>query len=418
MQKTPMANRLHIGVYGRRNAGKSSLINMLTNQELAVVSDVPGTTTDPVYKRMELLPLGPVVMIDTAGIDDTGSLGEQRVKKTMEVIRRTDLALLVIEPKAGFEDFEKDLLARFKKAEIPVIIVINKIDLLEDVKKMVDQINIQVNDNYGGKVIAVSARKGEGKEKLWDLIAEEAPEDYEGPFIIGDLIDPGDTVILVTPIDQAAPKGRLILPQVQTIRDVLDHDGIAVVSKESELKEALQNLNEKPRIVVTDSQAFAGVDDKVPDDILLTSFSILFARFKGDLEIFLEGAKRLKKLQPNARVLIVEACTHRRTCEDIGTVKIPGWLKAKVGDDLQFDNVSGREYLDDLKKYDLVLHCGGCMLNRKEILSRIYEAREEGVPVINFGMAIAQMHGILDRALKPFPFIYSMWKEEKKGLSI
>lgn len=409
MQETPKANRPHIGIFGRRNAGKSSLINALTNQELALVSDVAGTTTDPVYKAMELLPLGPVVMIDTAGIDDRGTLGELRVKKTMEVIRKTDLAILVIDPATGVGDFERGLFNRLREKNIAIVVTINKVD---SYKNKLAELRKKIEREFGIEPVPVSALNNEGIEELRDTIVRKAPLDYEEPYIIGDLIKPGDTVVLVTPIDLAAPKGRLILPQVQTIRDVLDHDGIAIVTKERELKMTLRNLKEKPRIVVTDSQAFMKVDADVPDDILLTSFSILFARYKGDLGIFLEGAKKLEELKPGDRVLIAEACTHRRQADDIGTVKIPRWLRLKVGNELQFDHVSGLEYPENLGDYDLILHCGGCMLNRREVISRLEKARRAGIPVINYGMAIAQLHGILDRALKPFPEIHALWLGE------
>ena len=409
MQETPKGSRPHIGVFGRRNVGKSSLINALTNQELALVSDIAGTTTDPVYKAMELLPLGPVMMIDTAGIDDEGELGELRVKKSVEVIRKTDLAVLVIDNQHEIADYEKMLLKKFSENETPVVVAVNKSDLAVVEQKSIEKIK----EEYDLEAVAVSAEDGSGIEKLRDKIAEKTPQDDEEMFIIGDLINPGDTVVLVTPIDTAAPKGRLILPQVQTIRDVLDHDGMSIVTKERELKLALDNLKEKPKLVVTDSQAFMKVDADVPDDILMTSFSILFARFKGDLEIFLKGARKLKELTVNDRVLIAEACTHRRQADDIGTVKIPRWLRQKVGSDLQFDHVSGREYPENLKDYDLILHCGGCMLNQKEVISRLREADQAGIPVINYGMAIAQLHGILDRALKPFPHIHRLWQKGK-----
>ncbi len=409
MQETPKGSRPHIGVFGRRNVGKSSLINALTNQELALVSDIAGTTTDPVYKAMELLPLGPVMMIDTAGIDDEGELGELRVKKSVEVIRKTDLAVLVIDNQHEIADYEKMLLKKFSENETPVVVAVNKSDLAVVEQKSIEKIK----EEYDLEAVAVSAEDGSGIEKLRDKIAEKTPQDDEEMFIIGDLINPGDTIVLVTPIDTAAPKGRLILPQVQTIRDVLDHDGMSIVTKERELKLALDNLKEKPKLVVTDSQAFMKVDADVPDDILMTSFSILFARFKGDLEIFLKGARKLKELTVNDRVLIAEACTHRRQADDIGTVKIPRWLRQKVGSDLQFDHVSGREYPENLKDYDLILHCGGCMLNQKEVISRLREADQAGIPVINYGMAIAQLHGILDRALKPFPHIHRLWQKGK-----
>lgn len=438
METTPRANRPHIAVFGKRNVGKSSLINALTNQELALVSEVAGTTTDPVYKSMELLPLGPVVMIDTAGIDDTGSLGELRVQKTMEVIRKTDLAILVVDPLYGIDNYEKNLINKLRENQTEVIAVLNKTDKILE-SDAIEESNIQERSNFkarsstkdylvklidkieaeiGLRPLSISALRKKGIEQLRTLIASKAPQEREEPFIIGDLIAPGEVVILVTPIDLAAPKGRLILPQVQTIRDVLDNDGIAIVTKERELRMTLRGLNRKPKIVVTDSQAFMKVDADVPEDILLTSFSILFARYKGDLEIFIDGALKLEELKPGDKILIAEACTHRRQADDIGTVKIPRWLRLKVGGDLQFEHVSGREYPANLEEYDLILHCGGCMLNRKEVISRLQEARQAGVPVVNYGMAIAQLHGILDRALKPFPEIRDIWlhKRETSGL--
>lgn len=410
MQETPKGNRPHIGVFGRRNAGKSSLINSLTNQELALVSDIPGTTTDPVYKAMELQPLGPVIMIDTAGIDDSGELGELRVKKTLEVIRKIDLAVLVIDPEHGMEAYEKDLLKRFSEADTPVVPVINKVDLNSDQHNIFSKIKKESKMNP----VMVSTIADSGIDELREEIVNRMPADTEESFIVGDLVNPGDTIVLVTPIDLAAPKGRLILPQVQTIRDILDHDGITMVCKERELKLTLDKLKEAPKLVVTDSQAFMKVDADVPDDILLTGFSILFARYKGDLEIFLRGAKKLENLKAGDKILIAEACTHRRQADDIGTVKLPRWMRSRVGGDLEFDHVSGREYPDNLTDYDLILHCGGCMLNKKEIISRLKEADKLGVPVINYGMAIAQLHGILDRALKPFSAAYRMWMAEKE----
>lgn len=428
VQKTPMANRPHIAVFGKRNAGKSSLINALTNQELAIVSEVPGTTADPVYKSMELLPLGPVVIIDTAGIDDTGSLGELRVKKTMEVIRKTDLAIVVVDPTKGVNSYEIDLIKKLKEYKTEIVVVINKIDLLisgtvdkiikdnfkKDILNKIPDIN-NIKDKLGLEPVVVSASKSTGIEELRDSVVEKIPADNEEPSIIGDLIEPGEFVVLVVPIDSAAPKGRLILPQVQTLRDILDHGGMGIVCKETELEQTLVTLGKKPKIVVTDSQAFAMVNELVPEDILLTGFSVLFARYKGDLRLYIKGAKKLKKLKTGSKILIAEACTHRRQTDDIGTVKIPDWLRSKVGENLVFDHVAGREYPDNLKEYDLILHCGGCMLNRKEVLSRLQEADKAEIPVINYGMAIAQLHGILDRALQPFPETYEMWVEQSNA---
>ncbi len=404
MEKTPQANRLHISILGRRNSGKSSLVNALTNQELTVVSNVAGTTTDPVYKSMEILPIGPVMIIDTAGIDDTGELGSLRVKKTKEVLNRTDLALLVVDPEVGVDHYEKELLAEAKEREIPVVGVVNKEDKVEtiDLKELMKELKI--------KLTAVSAKEGSGIDKLKKEIVLKAPEKFEKPDIIGDLIKPQDTVVLVVPIDLAAPKGRLILPQVQTLRDILDNDGQAVVVKETELKGALDNLKQEPKIVVTDSQAFMKVAADVPEDILLTGFSILFARYKGDLEILTKGVKGIKKLEVGSKVLIAESCTHHRTADDIGTVKIPRWLRQEIGGEIDFDHVSGREFPDNIKDYDLIVQCGGCMANRKEILYRLKKADSLGIPIVNYGMLIAYVHGILDRALEPFPLAKMIWE--------
>ncbi|ADL13821.1 [FeFe] hydrogenase H-cluster maturation GTPase HydF [Acetohalobium arabaticum] len=411
MQNTPQANRLHIAILGRRNAGKSSLINALTNQDLAVVSKVAGTTTDPVYKRMEILPIGPVVVIDTAGIDDTGELGDLRVKKTKEVLGRTDLAVLVIDPELGIDEYEQELLQEIKDRDIPVVGVINKEDKFEEIDVA------EFNEELGMELIAVSAKEGTNIEKLKKEIIIKAPEKFEEPHIIGDLIEPEETVILVVPIDAAAPKGRLILPQMQTLRDVLDNDGQAVVVKETELESSLNGLKDDPGIVVTDSQAFKEVSSQVPKRITLTGFSVLYARYKGDLEILIRGVRGLEKLQAGDQVLIAESCTHNRTHEDIGTVKIPNWLQDMVGGELRFDHVAGREFSDELEKYDLIVHCGGCMTNRKEILYRIKKADSLGVPVVNYGMLIAYIHGILDRALEPFPVAKEIWEENKNDLS-
>ncbi len=399
MQKTPKANRPHIAVFGRRNVGKSSLINSLTNQNLALVSEVPGTTTDPVYKAMELQPLGPVVMIDTAGIDDQGELGDLRVKKTLKVIEKTDLALLVFEAEPGIKNHEKQLITRLKKEKIPIIGICNKIDninkdlsfLLKDIKKQIDF-----------ELIPVSVKQKKGIEKTREKIVKKIPGQDEKDKIIGDLINKEDIVILVTPIDSGAPEGRLILPQVQTIRDIIDHEAISLVTKQKQLATAITSLEKKPALVVTDSQVFNEVDKIVPENILMTSFSLLFARYKGDLDIYLKGCKKLNNLKDGDKVLIAEACTHRKQHEDIGTVKIPAWLREKVKGDLIFENVSGREYPDNLREYDLVLHCGGCMINHREMLSRLYKAHKKGIPIVNYGMTIAFLHGILKRALKPF----------------
>ncbi|MBZ4687878.1 MAG: hypothetical protein PWQ96_1116 [Clostridia bacterium] len=406
MQDTPKANRPHIAIFGRRNAGKSSLINALTNQDIALVSDVAGTTTDPVFKAMEILPIGPVMLIDTAGIDDVGELGKLRIKKTMEVLRKTDLAVLVIEPEAGIEEYELDLKKQIESKKIPIVAVLNKSDQAQEV-------NIQdLEKSLGQQILPVSALTGRGIEELKGALIKNIPESFEEQFIIGDLVNPGDIAVLVVPIDLAAPKGRLILPQVQTLRDLLDHDAMGLVVKERELKAALQKIS-KPKIVVTDSQAFQKVDADTPPDILMTSFSILFARYKGDLVELVKGAKAVKELKPGDKVLIAEACTHHRQADDIGKVKIPRWLRQYVGGELNFNWYSGGGYPEDIESYKIIVHCGGCMINRREMLYRIQLAKEAGIPIVNYGVLIAFLHGILDRALQPFPLARLTWEEEK-----
>ncbi len=398
MYGTPRGNRLHIAIFGRRNAGKSSLINALTNQDIAVVSNVAGTTTDPVYKSMEILPIGPVVIIDTAGIDDSGPLGELRVAKSKEVLKKADMVLLVINAEQDMSEYEINLVKECKCQNIPIITVINKIDRRSVTSNELE--NYQKILNV--PVAAVSALTGKGISDLKISIIRNAPKSWDDQPIIGDLLQPGDTVVLVVPIDLAAPKGRLILPQVQTIRDILDHDAVSVVVKERELKQAIHNLSTKPKIVVTDSQAFLKADADTPPDVLLTSFSILFARYKGDLETLVAGAKAIESLRPGDKVLIAEACTHHRVEDDIGTVKIPRWLRQFVGGELKFDWVSGTKFPNNINEYKLVIHCGACMINRREMLARIMHVRQAGVPIVNYGVAIAFLHGILRRALSPF----------------
>lgn len=399
LNETPRGSRLHIAIFGRRNAGKSSLINALTNQDIAIVSEIPGTTTDPVYKSMEILPVGPVVVIDTAGIDDVGELGELRVKKTIGVLNKTDLIILVIDSSQNVKEYsyELSLIKRAAEHGVAVVGAINKIDLEAAVNKQ------ELEEILGISLSPVSTVTGQGLEELKKEIIKAAPKQWSAPTIIGDLISPGDTVILVTPIDLAAPKGRLILPQVQTIRDILDNDACAVVVKERELKQALSNLNRPPKMVVTDSQAFLKVNADTPSEILMTSFSILFARYKGNLDLLVAGALATGDLQPGDRVLIAEACTHHRVADDIGTVKIPRWLRQKVGGELHFDWSSGTALPEKLKYYKLIVHCGACMINRREMLHRIMQAVEAGAPMVNYGVLIAHMHGILKRALSPFP---------------
>lgn len=399
MLDTPKGSRLHIAIFGRRNAGKSSLINALTNQDTALVSPIAGTTTDPVYKAMEILPLGPVMLIDTAGIDDVGELGRMRVEKTMQVLNKTDLGVIVIDPVAGITDFEMELTEAFKKRNIPVVVVVNKSD---DHPVGCDELESWENI-LENKIVQLSAKTGRGIEELKKMLIQKSPEDWEGAPLIGDLLEKGDMVILVVPIDTAAPKGRLILPQVQTIRDILDHDATCLVVKEGELKGALTNLRNKPKIVVTDSQEFGRVDADTPDGVLLTSFSILMARHKGDLATLAAGAKAVDYLRPGDRVLIAEGCTHHRQADDIGKAKIPRWLKQAVGGDLEFEWVSGGTFPADITKYNLIVHCGSCMLNRREMLYRLAVAREQNVPIVNYGVLIAKLHGILHRALGPFP---------------
>ena len=397
MNDTPRGSRLHIAIFGRRNAGKSSLINALTRQETAIVSPVPGTTTDPVFKSMEILPVGPVVVIDTAGIDDVGELGELRVKRTLDVLHKSDLIILVVDPRQGAGPYEKDLLDRAREQGVPVVGVLNKIDLQPELN------TVELEETLGSVLVPVSAVTGEGIEGLKREIIKSAPRDWTAPTIMGDLISPGDTVVLVVPIDLSAPKGRLILPQVQTIRDILDNDACALVVKERELKKALASLTGRPKIVVTDSQVFLKVDADTPRDIALTSFSILFARYKGNLETLVTGALAVDKLRPGDRVLISEACTHHRVADDIGTVKIPRWLRQRVGGELSFEWSSGIDLPGDLQQYKLIVHCGACMINRKEMLHRQMQAAAAGVSVVNYGVLIAYLHGILRRALSPFP---------------
>jgi len=399
MNNTPVSERMHIAIFGRRNAGKSSLINALTGQELAVVSDVPGTTTDPVYKTMELLPIGPVVIIDTAGMDDQGDLGNLRVEKTYDVLRKTNFAIIVVSSENGMTEFELDFIDQIKKRGIPSVCAINKIDIksydISDIEKLKSEI--------GMPVILISSLKKIGIEELKKNIAENAKFDDADLSIVGDLINPGDFVVLVTPIDKAAPKGRLILPQQQTIRDIIENDAIAVVTKEYELKETLENLNKKPSIVITDSQAFLKVSADTPEDIPLTSFSILFARYKGELIEMVKGIKKIERLNNKSKVLIVEGCTHHRQSDDIGKVKIPRWIRQISGGEIEFEWASGSYFPKDIEKYDLIIHCGGCMLNKQEMQYRINFSKEKNIAITNYGMLIAYVQGILERALKPFP---------------
>ncbi len=393
MNDTPAAERVHIGFFGRRNAGKSSVVNAVTGQQLSLVSDVPGTTTDPVYKTMELLPVGPVVIIDTAGYDDEGMLGEMRVKSTTNALNRTDCAVLVTDNTVGMGDCERELVGLFEKKKIPYIIAKNIKD---------DNADKNASD---GEVV-VNARTGEGIYELKERIAAIAKLPEQNVRIIGDKLKRNDLVVLVVPIDEAAPKGRLILPQQQTIRDILEADACAVVVKDTELSDTLSALGTKPALVITDSQAFASADRQTPQDVMLTSFSILMARYKGFLDTAVDGAVAIDKLKDGDKVLISEGCTHHRQCNDIGTVKIPNWLRKHTGKDIELCFTSGREFPDDLSPYALVVHCGGCMLTPREMTYRMKCAVDQGVAFTNYGVAIAYMTGILKRSVQIFPHLY------------
>lgn len=396
LNATPSGERVHIAFFGRRNAGKSSLVNAFTGQSLAIVSDVKGTTTDPVSKAMELLPLGPVQIIDTPGIDDVGELGALRVEKTKQVLRKTDLAIVVLDATAPMDQADQALLELIKARELPHILAFNKADLLETVPES------QENTIY------VSAKTGYHIHELKELAASLAQAAAQERPLVRDLMDPGDTAVLVVPIDKSAPKGRLILPQQQVIRDVLEAGASALVCRDTELSQTLAALAAPPKIVITDSQVFGKVDKLVPPAVPLTSFSILMARYKGDLPLTVAGVAALKTLREGERVLIAEGCTHHRQCEDIGTVKIPKWLAGYTGKKFQYAFTSGGEFPEDLSSYALVIHCGGCTLNPKEMAARQRLAREQQVPITNYGVLIAALHGILPRALQPFPDVAAL----------
>ncbi len=397
LNQTPASERVHIGIFGRRNAGKSSLINALTNQDTAVVSEIAGTTTDPVSKAMEILPLGPVVITDTPGLDDEGEIGGMRVEKTRKIIGKTDIAIVVIDINEGEGECERELFELLAQKHIPCITVYNKCDTTDFEKT--------------GKGIYISAKNGYNIDKLRDVIAGYKVKE-SGKRIIGDILKKGDIAVLVTPIDEAAPKGRLILPQQQTIRDILDSGAINVVVREHELAAALDALSKKPYIVITDSQAFSVVSEIVPEDIYLTSFSILFARYKGQLNTLVEGARAIERLADGDKVLISEGCTHKRQCGDIGSVKIPKLLNGYTKKKLSFEFTSGGEFPDNLSEFALVVHCGGCMLNEREMNTRIDICRENGVNIVNYGVAIAYMKGILKRSLKIFEDVTGEIREE------
>ena len=396
LNDTVSAERVHIGFFGMRNAGKSSIVNAVTGQKLSLVSDFKGTTTDPVKKAMELLPLGPVVIIDTPGIDDEGELGEMRVKRAKQAMNLCDIAVLVVDGKKGIQSPDKELITAFEARKISYIIAYNKADLLENIP------DCKENEIY------VSAKSGKGIFELKEMMARSEKGWESGRKIVSDLIEPNDIVVLVVPIDSAAPKGRLILPQQQVIRDVLESGAAAVVTRETELKETLESLGRKPKIVITDSQAFGVVSKIVPEEIPLTSFSILFVRYKGGLESAVHGAATLDKLKDGDKVLISEGCTHHRQCEDIGTVKMPKWIKEYTGKDLQFEFTSGTEFPEEISDYSLIVHCGACMLNDREMKYRRTFADSNGVPMTNYGIVIAYMNGILKRSLAPFPDILKM----------
>ena len=400
MNQTPASERVHISFFGKRNAGKSSVINAVTGQDLAIVSSVRGTTTDPVYKTMELLPLGPVMIIDTPGIDDEGELGALRVRKSYQVLNKTDIAILVVDSTTGKGEEELALIHRFHKKGIPYLVVYNKIDLLsgEEIKDLAMSVR-------PGEVL-VSAADGMNIQELKEKIATLKPEDTHKYPLIQDLIEPLDLVILVVPIDKAAPKSRLILPQQQTIRDILERGALSLVVRDTELKSTLDHFLSQgvcPKLVVTDSQAFARVSKDVPENITLTSFSILFSRYKGELETQLEGVAALSSIQDDDRILIAEGCTHHRQCGDIGTCKIPDWIRNYTGKKPVFEFTSGTEFPDDVSSYKMVVHCGGCMLNEREMKYRIACCHDQGVPITNYGLLIAQVTGILKRSLGPFP---------------
>lgn len=397
MRNTAKSFRLHIGIFGRRNSGKSSLLNAITRQSVSIVSDVAGTTTDPVEKPMELLPIGPVLFIDTAGIDDVGDLGKMRIEKTKKIFDRTDLALIVA-AEGKWTDFEMEIIDELNNRQVPTIIVFNKIDIEPPSSRLMDQLS-----SKGLSIVRTNLLTGDGLEDLRGVLIEKTPDEFiNDPAIVGDLVGPGKMAVLVVPIDKEAPRGRLIMPQVQTIRDLLDSDSYCVVVKERELADALNQLKNPPALVVTDSQAFLKVAADTPDSVPMTSFSILFARFKGDLNEFVNGAMTIDKLKSSDKVLIAESCSHHPITEDIGRVKIPRFLRQYTGAKLDFDVVQGHDFPEDLAAYKLVIHCGACMPNRRTMLSRIMHCRQASVPITNYGMTIAYTQGIFERALRPF----------------
>lgn len=403
LNATPSSERVHIGIFGKRNAGKSSLINAITGQNLAIVSETKGTTTDPVYKAMELLPLGPVMIIDTPGIDDEGVLGSLRIQKAYQVLNKTDIALLVIDAVAGLSDEDLQLIEHINNKKVPLLVVINKCETIDDTKK-----NIYISLLTRNKPLFVSAEQRLNISELKEAISQAVPADENKAQIVADLLSPSDFVVLVVPIDSAAPKGRLILPQQQTIRDILEADAAAIVVKENELTNTLQNLGKRPKLVITDSQVFKKVAAETPADILLTSFSILFARYKGNLQTAVQGVTALDSLEDGDKILIGEGCTHHRQCDDIGTVKLPRWIKEYTGKNPEFIFTSGTEFPLNLSPYKMIIHCGACMLNEREMQYRIKCAADQNIPFTNYGITIAYINGILKRTVEPFPQIYKL----------
>lgn len=403
LNATPSSERVHIGIFGKRNAGKSSLINAITGQNLAIVSEAKGTTTDPVYKAMELLPLGPVMIIDTPGIDDEGVLGSLRIQKAYQVLNKTDIALVIIDAAVGPSAEDLRLIKRINAKKIPLLIVINKCETINEDKKTAYQALLP-----NRKLLFVSAEQQLNIFELKEAIAQPVPADENKAQIVADLLSPSDFVVLVVPIDSAAPKGRLILPQQQTIRDILEADAAAIVVKENELTNTLQNLGKRPKLVITDSQVFKKVAAETPADILLTSFSILFARYKGNLQTAVQGVTALENLEDGDKILVGEGCTHHRQCDDIGTVKLPRWIKEYTGKNPEFIFTSGTEFPLDLSPYKMIIHCGACMLNEREMQYRIKCAADQNIPFTNYGITIAYINGILKRTVEPFPQIYKL----------
>ena len=403
LNATPSSERVHIGIFGKRNAGKSSLINAITGQNLAIVSEAKGTTTDPVYKAMELLPMGPVMIIDTPGIDDEGVLGNLRIQKAYQVLNKTDIALVIIDAAVGPSAEDLRLIKRINAKKIPLLIVINKCETINEDKKTAYQALLP-----NGKLLFVSAEQKLNIFELKEAIAQTVPADENKAQIVADLLSPSDFVVLVVPIDSSAPKGRLILPQQQTIRDILEADAAAIVVKENELTNTLQNLGKRPKLVITDSQVFKKVAAETPADILLTSFSILFARYKGNLQTAVQGVTALENLEDGDKILVGEGCTHHRQCDDIGTVKLPRWIKEYTGKNPEFIFTSGTEFPLDLSPYKMIIHCGACMLNEREMQYRIKCAADQNIPFTNYGITIAYINGILKRTVEPFPQIYKL----------